>query len=418
MHSTCTTLGAHGADFQYPNRTRSFFLVSLSRLCRTLGAHSYRNRHALTSRTTNSPSHRNCAVVITAGAVATTTLVAWEAEPLLYAFLDSIGFTVLKHTITEAQLGPEAGSFAAWWQSTMPYVAEGDLFAKLQFVSMGELAANEVDWSLLFGTAGTASFLSALCAAVDGIIPWSKLEAAHTRGSLGETKISAHEICRLFSTLNPGVQKCDKSTVTEYVSKAGKEAKSIANQAGKAIESGAKATINGAVDVTSKAIDGAANAANKAGDAIGNAVNGASNVANQAGNAVESAAKATVNEATDIAHKAGDSIENAAKATVDGAKEASKQAGTAVESAAKATVDGATNAANKAGDAIGNAAETTVNGAADVANKAGDAVESVAKATAEGTKDVANKAGDAIGSAASTECVHAMLIILCRDACI
>ena len=98
------------------------------------------------------------AVVLTSGGI----LGAIAAAPMSTLVLNILGFTAV---------GVEAGSFAAWWQSTMPLVASGSLFASLTSIAMtggvGGVGVATVGGLLGFGAGGGAVHFAGLCRAID-----------------------------------------------------------------------------------------------------------------------------------------------------------------------------------------------------------------------------------------------------------
>ena len=74
--------------------------------------------------------------------------------------------------------GVASGSFAAWWQSTMPLVAKGSLFAMLQSIAMGgggSVSAGLMTGGSLIGASVAASYLRDVCSYVDKAEPNSPL---------------------------------------------------------------------------------------------------------------------------------------------------------------------------------------------------------------------------------------------------
>ena len=102
-----------------------------------------------------------CAVVLlTAGATAGTAASIVLVGPILSLF----GFT---------SVGVAHGSFAAWWQSTLPVIKTGSLFASLQSVAMSGVGSTVLITSSV-GGAVAASKLSGFCAMIDEIDPDSQ----------------------------------------------------------------------------------------------------------------------------------------------------------------------------------------------------------------------------------------------------
>ena len=98
------------------------------------------------------------AVVLTSGGI----LGAIAAAPIYTLVLNILGFTAV---------GVEAGSFAAWWQSTMPLVASGSLFASLTSIAMtggvGGVGVATVGGLLGVGAGAGAVHFAGLCRAID-----------------------------------------------------------------------------------------------------------------------------------------------------------------------------------------------------------------------------------------------------------
>ena len=86
----------------------------------------------------------------------------------------ALGGAGLAYAITPAlctagfcQAGVTQSSFASWWQSTMPLIKGGSLFATLQSIAMGGVGTNVVvSGSVLGGTVGMP-YVTQFCAYVD-----------------------------------------------------------------------------------------------------------------------------------------------------------------------------------------------------------------------------------------------------------
>lgn len=99
-------------------------------------------------------------VLLTAGAAAGTAASILLAGPVLSLF----GFT---------SVGVAQGSFAAWWQSTLPLIKAGSLFASLQSIAMSGVGSTVLITSSV-GGAVAASKLSGFCEMIDEIDPESQ----------------------------------------------------------------------------------------------------------------------------------------------------------------------------------------------------------------------------------------------------
>mmetsp|Transcript_406 Transcript_406/g.748 ORF Transcript_406/g.748 Transcript_406/m.748 type:complete len:290 (+) Transcript_406:3-872(+) len=87
---------------------------------------------------------------------------AASANALIALMLRLVGFTVA---------GVAKGSFAAWWQSTMPLVSAGSVFAKLTSIAMSPAGAGAAGTTIggIFGVGGgaVAAGFSDVCKRVD-----------------------------------------------------------------------------------------------------------------------------------------------------------------------------------------------------------------------------------------------------------
>jgi hypothetical protein len=102
-----------------------------------------------------------CAVVlITAGSVGG----GLASYVLVAPLLSLIGF---------AGAGVTKGSFAAWWQSTMPNVMAGSIFSSLQSITMGGVPSVIIISSSIGGAATVASHLRHVCGIIDDVDPKS-----------------------------------------------------------------------------------------------------------------------------------------------------------------------------------------------------------------------------------------------------
>ena len=100
-----------------------------------------------------------CASILILAGATGGALMSTLVNPLLA----SIGFTAT---------GVTSGSFAAWWQSTMPLVSSGSLFASLQSIAMSGVSSNLVIASSVGGVA-TAKKLTEFCKRIDDLDPQS-----------------------------------------------------------------------------------------------------------------------------------------------------------------------------------------------------------------------------------------------------
>jgi hypothetical protein len=128
-----------------------------------------------------------CAAVLLAG----TGIIAGTGAMLTPTALCSIlGF---------CPTGVAGGSLASWWQSTLPLVSKGSLFAKLQSIAMrgsGPMTALQTVIGLEIGFTGV-SYINAICKAVDSADPYS------AKGQLVE--LTYHTVSTVLET--PGKTK-------------------------------------------------------------------------------------------------------------------------------------------------------------------------------------------------------------------
>mmetsp|Transcript_11117 Transcript_11117/g.16214 ORF Transcript_11117/g.16214 Transcript_11117/m.16214 type:complete len:209 (+) Transcript_11117:99-725(+) len=85
---------------------------------------------------------------------------------LSWAFID-----VLLYLLGFTEVGPEAGSFAAWWQSTFHFMGPGSIFASLQSIAMTGTGAKLTISGALVGGATSASMFQEVCTKVDSVDP-------------------------------------------------------------------------------------------------------------------------------------------------------------------------------------------------------------------------------------------------------
>lgn len=112
-------------------------------------------------------SPKCAALLLVGGGVAGGTAAVVVTNMLMPMWLCYTGFCAA---------GVQSGSLAAWWQSTMPLVASGSMFATLQsiamgsggvFVNMGSSAA----FGAAMGAAGATNHLRDFCQMIDQVDP-------------------------------------------------------------------------------------------------------------------------------------------------------------------------------------------------------------------------------------------------------
>ena len=101
-----------------------------------------------------------CAVALVTGGLIVGGVAVAAAEALVGMLLNVIGF---------AAIGVEAGSTAAWWQSTFPLVKAGSTFSKLQSITMSEAGFGVVPVGVAVGGTKAAAKIDDLCRGVDSI---------------------------------------------------------------------------------------------------------------------------------------------------------------------------------------------------------------------------------------------------------
>lgn len=124
-----------------------------------------------------------CAAVLV---VAGTGLGAGVAYTLTPAAICAAGF---------CPAGVAGGSFAAWWQSSIPLVAKGSLFAQLQALASAGVGTKAVTVAggLLGGTMGV-NLLRDICSFVDSTDPASPLgKALGTCVAVVSTAVETHQ---------------------------------------------------------------------------------------------------------------------------------------------------------------------------------------------------------------------------------
>lgn len=109
---------------------------------------------------------QKCAVILLATGSAFGGTAAHVISPIILSYL---GFT---------SVGVQAGSIASYWQSTMPIVKVGSMFAKLQSIAMtGAGSSTTVKVSAL-GGAAVAWRLHSMCELIDDVEPESNAGTA------------------------------------------------------------------------------------------------------------------------------------------------------------------------------------------------------------------------------------------------
>jgi Interferon-induced 6-16 family len=109
---------------------------------------------------------RECAGVLLVGGSLAGGGTAFLATGSLLALL---GFT---------STGVAGGSFAAWWQSSMPMISSGSVFATLQSIAMAGAGSGTVALGGMAGALPAAKFMKQVCAKVDTVEPDSAAAAA------------------------------------------------------------------------------------------------------------------------------------------------------------------------------------------------------------------------------------------------
>ena len=100
-----------------------------------------------------------CAAVLFAGGTVVGGATVAALSALVGPVLALLGFELV---------GVEAGSFAAWWQSTFPLVEKGSTFSALQSIAMKGVGSRVTAGSI-GGAAFAATKIHELCTGVDGI---------------------------------------------------------------------------------------------------------------------------------------------------------------------------------------------------------------------------------------------------------
>ena len=192
-------------------------------------------------------SPKCAAVLITAG----TALGAGAAYAFTPAAICSVGF---------CPAGVTGGSFAAWWQSTMPLVASGTLFSQLQALAMGGVGMGSITVAggALGGAAGVA-YLRDFCVFVDetdpdsmmGIAFGGSLTAVTTAIKTKErltTECASSETCTAATEKGAALAKAAVTTAIETKERiasecASSEACTAAKEVGAALAKAAVTTV-------------------------------------------------------------------------------------------------------------------------------------------------------------------------------
>ena len=270
----------------------------------------------------------DCAALILTG---TGILGAAASNAIIVLVLRLIGF---------AAAGVVKGSFAAWWQSTMPLVSAGSIFAKLTSIAMSAGGA---------GAAGTT---------IGGVVGVSGGAAALTWTPLANICKRVDEEVAQGSVAGATLQANTKAVqaLLSSADNVGKTAKEVYDTAPLPVKA----------------------AAEQVGESINKALAASAEAAGYAYDAVAS-------KAVDAAEAAKPALDKAAQAVADAA-EAAKPA---LDKAARAVAD----AAEAAKPALDKAARATAGAAAssaDVMSKAQDAVASKVAEAAAAAKPVVN----------------------------
>lgn len=150
-----------------------------------------------------------CAAVLV---VAGTTVGAGLTYALTPAAICAAGF---------CPVGVAGSSFASWYQSTLPLVAKGSLFAKLQALAMGGVGTTTVTvgGGVIGGLVGTA-YLKDFCAFVDETDPDS---------AVGQAFIASEALVNTAIETKIGIEaQCASSETCTAVTEAASEAGSVA----------------------------------------------------------------------------------------------------------------------------------------------------------------------------------------------
>lgn len=150
--------------------------------------------------------------------------------------------------------GVASGSFASWWQSTMPLVAKGSAFAKLQSIAMGGSAGSMTALKSVMGGVG-ALYLKMICDSIDEVDPESamgkSIDSTHyavTTAIEAVDKVSAQcalsETCSASKEMVVSAADVIAKTAAEAIDATSKGASSLHNAAKEGGASGMKKEID------------------------------------------------------------------------------------------------------------------------------------------------------------------------------
>lgn len=109
-------------------------------------------------------------------------------------------------------VGVSSSSFASWWQSTMPLVQTGSIFATLQSITMGGASTKIVVAGSVLGGSLSLKYLQALCDYVDD--PESKMAPIFSANL--EAVKRAHETAEKVKTACLSSETCTSAIDTLY----------------------------------------------------------------------------------------------------------------------------------------------------------------------------------------------------------
>lgn len=148
---------------------------------------------------------RKCAAVLLSAATTLGGATAYYAVP---AAMCAAGF---------CPVGVASSSIASWWQSTMPLISQGSLFAALQSAAMAGAGAHTIISGAVVGGAAGASYLQAICEYVD------KTDEESTQGKAFEVTHSV--VTTAIEAKNAAQQQCSESETCTAVVNAAATAK-------------------------------------------------------------------------------------------------------------------------------------------------------------------------------------------------